>query len=130
MPGLHNVQNTICAISFAKAIGINDIIKKALSNMSVNGGVEIIEKNDDYTVLVDYAHNEVGTEALINSIQEYEYKRIVIVFGSGGNRDVERRFGMGHAVGRLADFYIVTADNSRFEKTILYISSTTTTIYI
>lgn len=119
MPGLHNVQNAICAISVAKAIGINDyVIKNALSDVSVNGRVEIIEKNDDFTVLVDYAHNEVGTEALINSIKEYDHKRIVVVFGSGGNRDVERRYGMGHAVGRLADFCIVTADNSRFEKTI------------
>ena len=119
MPGLHNVQNAICAISVAKAIGINDyVIKNALSDVSVNGRVEIIEKNDDFTVLVDYAHNEIGTEALINSIKEYDHKRIVVVFGSGGNRDVERRYGMGHAVGRLADFCIVTADNSRFEKTI------------
>lgn len=119
MPGLHNVQNAICAITVSKAIGIDDsVIKEALQDVSVAGRVEIVERNDDYTVLVDYAHNEVGTEALINSIKEYEHGRIVVVFGSGGNRDVSRRFGMGHTVGRLANFCIVTADNSRFELTI------------
>ena len=119
MPGNHNIQNAVSAITVAKDIGISDdSIKKSLFDISVNGRVEVVHKNDDYTVLIDYAHNEIGTESLINSIREYNPKRIVVVFGSGGNRDVERRYGMGKAVGRLADFAVVTADNSRFEKTI------------
>ena len=68
--------------------------------------------------MVDYAHNELGTKMLIKSIKEYNPKRIVVVFGCGGNRDVNRRYGMGEVVGEYADFSIVTADNSRFEKTI------------
>ncbi len=119
MPGVHNIQNAVIAITVAKDIGIDDeIIKNALSKVKVPGRVEILKKTNDITILVDYAHNEVGTYALINSIREYNPKRVVVVFGSGGNRDVKRRYGMGEAVGELADFAIVTADNSRFEKTI------------
>ena len=118
MPGFHNIQNSIIAIIVAKEIGIDDnSILTALSSVNVPGRVEIIKKSDDFTILVDYAHNEVGTTALINSLREYNPNRIVVVFGSGGNRDVERRYGMGDAVGELADFAVITADNSRFEKT-------------
>ena len=119
MPGFHNIQNAIVAIIVSKELNISDrCIIDSLYNIRVPGRVEIIKKNNDFTVLVDYAHNEVGTKALIKSLREYNPKRIVVVFGSGGNRDKNRRYGMGEAVGELADFSIITADNSRFEKTI------------
>ena len=119
LPGLHNIYNALSAITVAKDIGIKEeIIIDALREISVPGRVEIIEKNCDYTIMVDYAHNELGTKMLIKSIKEYNPKRIVVVFGCGGNRDVNRRYGMGEVVGEYADFSIVTADNSRFEKTI------------
>lgn len=118
LPGLHNIYNALAAISVLKNLNINEeIIIKALSEVSVPGRVEIIEKNKDFTIMVDYAHNELGTKMLIQSIKEYNPKRIVVVFGCGGNRDINRRYGMGEIVGQNADFSIVTADNSRFEKT-------------
>ena len=50
-------------------------------------------------------------------MRHYNPKRLVIVFGSGGNRSKDRRYSMGEICGKLADFSIVTADNSRYEKT-------------
>ena len=118
LPGLHNIYNALSAITVTREIGIKEeIIIEALREISVPGRVEIIEKNKDYTIMVDYAHNELGTKMLIQSIKEYKPKRIVVVFGCGGNRDVNRRYGMGEVVGEYADYSIVTADNSRFEKT-------------
>lgn len=118
LPGLHNIYNALSAITISKELGINEqTTVSALKEISVPGRVEIIEKNKDFTIMVDYAHNELGTKMLIQSIKEYNPKRIVVVFGCGGNRDVNRRYGMGEVVGEYADFSIVTADNSRFEKT-------------
>lgn len=119
LPGLHNIYNALSAITLVKELGISEqIIISALRYVSVPGRVEIVEKNKDFTIMVDYAHNELGTKMLIQSIKEYNPKRIVVVFGCGGNRDVNRRYGMGEVIGQYADFSIVTADNSRFEKTI------------
>ena len=67
-------------------------------------------------MLVDYAHNAVSMESLLSTLRQYHPKRLVVVFGCGGNRSKERRYSMGEIGGRLADLSIVTADNSRFEK--------------
>jgi UDP-N-acetylmuramoyl-L-alanyl-D-glutamate--2,6-diaminopimelate ligase len=56
-------------------------------------------------------------ESLLTTLRDYKPKRLVCVFGCGGNRSKDRRYSMGDSAGRLADFTIITADNSRFEKT-------------
>lgn len=66
--------------------------------------------------MIDYAHNAMSLESLITSLKEYNPKRIVTLFGCGGNRSAERRFEMGEVSSRLSDFTIVTSDNPRFEK--------------
>ena len=67
-------------------------------------------------VIVDYAHNAVSMESLLATLREYHPKRLVVVFGCGGNRSKDRRYSMGEIGGRMADLSIITADNSRFEK--------------
>lgn len=117
-PGKHNVENAMLAIGFGILKHINpDLIKKALFNLNVSGRNEVVYKNKEYIVIVDYAHNEIGTVALLNTIKEYSFNRIVVVFGCGGNRSKDRRYGMGKTVSKMADFAIITTDNSRFEKT-------------
>ena len=56
-------------------------------------------------------------ESLLSTLRDYHPKRLVCVFGCGGNRSKDRRITMGDSAGRLADFTIITADNSRYEKT-------------
>lgn len=118
MPGMHNIYNAICSIKLAKMLNINDdIIVDVLKDFKVDGRVEVVHNSNEMTIIVDYAHNELGTLSLITAMKEYNPDRIVVVFGCGGNRDKNRRYGMGDVIGKYADFSIVTADNSRFEKT-------------
>ena len=66
--------------------------------------------------MIDYAHNAMSLESLITSLKEYNPKRIVTLFGCGGNRSAERRFEMGEVSSKLSDLTIVTSDNPRFEE--------------
>lgn len=68
------------------------------------------------SVIVDYAHNAVSMESLLSTLRDYHPKRLVCVFGCGGNRAKERRYSMGEIGGRMADLSILTADNPRYEK--------------
>ena len=69
----------------------------------------------NYTVLLDYAHNGVGMENILTTLREYQPKRLICLFGAGGNRPKVRRYEMGEVAGRLADLSVITADNSRYE---------------
>jgi len=90
-------------------------IKRALSKVAVKGRVEIVPVSNKYTVIIDYAHNGVSIENILTTMREYKPTRIVTLFGCGGNRSKDRRYDMGEISGRLADFTIVTEDNSRYE---------------
>ena len=72
--------------------------------------------SDEFTLMIDYAHNAMALESLLNTLREYDPGRLVCVFGCGGNRSRDRRFEMGEVSGRLADFTIITSDNPRFEE--------------
>ncbi len=78
--------------------------------------MEIVYASERCSVVVDYAHNAVSMESLLAALREYRPKRLVCVFGCGGNRSKDRRYSMGEIAGRMADFSIITADNSRFER--------------
>ena len=76
----------------------------------------MIKVSDDFTLMIDYAHNAMSLESLLTTLKEYEPKRLVCVFGCGGNRSKDRRYEMGEVSGRLADLTIITPDNPRFEE--------------
>ena len=88
----------------------------ALADVRVDGRMELVHVSSKCSVIVDYAHNAVSMESLLKTLRAYHPKRLVCVFGCGGNRAKERRYSMGEIGGRLADFCILTADNPRFEK--------------
>ena len=115
-PGKFSSYNAACAISVCHLLGASvDSIKKALVNFSVKGRVEPVAVSDDVTFIIDYAHNGVSMESILTTMREYHPKRLITIFGCGGNRSKERRYEMGDVSGRLADFSIVTSDNPRFE---------------
>ena len=99
----------------AYAQGCQGIVH-ALEHIRVNGRMEIVHTSSRCTVLVDYAHNAVSMESLLTTLRQYHPRRLVVVFGCGGNRSKDRRYSMGEIGGRLADLSIITADNSRYEK--------------
>ncbi|MGN0382860.1 MAG: UDP-N-acetylmuramoyl-L-alanyl-D-glutamate--2,6-diaminopimelate ligase [Eubacterium sp.] len=117
IPGRFSVYNALCAIAVCLHF-TNDIekIRNVLSDVRVKGRVEIIPVSPRFTLMIDYAHNAMSLESLLISLKEYNPKRLVTVFGCGGNRSKDRRFEMGEVSSRLADFTIVTSDNPRFER--------------
>lgn len=117
VPGNFSVYNSLCAIAICSHFTKNvDMIKQALIDVRVKGRVEIIPISHRFTLMIDYAHNAMSLESLLTSLKEYQPKRLVTVFGCGGNRSRDRRFEMGEVSSRLADFTIVTSDNPRFEE--------------
>ena len=93
-----------------------DTIQKALKNVKVKGRIEIIRVSVDYTLMIDYAHNAMALESLLNTLREYKPARLVCLFGCGGDRSRERRFEMGEVSGKLADLTVITSDNPRTEE--------------
>ncbi|CUX66751.1 UDP-N-acetylmuramoyl-L-alanyl-D-glutamate--L-lysine ligase [Clostridium sp. C105KSO15] len=118
IPGRFNVANALAAVSVLSFLDLpKDSICHGLEHLNVNGRMEIVYASEKCTVIVDYAHNAVSMESLLSTLRDYHPKRLVCVFGCGGNRSKDRRITMGDSAGRLADFTIITADNSRYEKT-------------
>lgn len=117
IPGNFSVYNSLCAIAICSHF-TDDVekIRKALKDVRVKGRVEIIPVSKRFTLMIDYAHNAMSLESLLTSLKEYQPKRLVTVFGCGGNRARDRRFEMGEVSSKLADFTIVTSDNPRFEE--------------
>ncbi len=117
IPGRFNVYNALAAMAVCSFFNLpKDRVCHALEHLYVNGRMEIVHTSDRCTVIVDYAHNAVSMESLLQTLREYHPRRLVCVFGCGGNRSKDRRYAMGEIGGKLADFCILTADNSRYEK--------------
>ena len=129
IPGDYNIDNANLAYTLGKAEKIDDaIIYKALENTIVPGRCELVYKDDEMKIIVDYSYENNGALKFLNTIREENPKRVVTVYGCGGNRSKDRRYGMGEVTGKLADFVILTADNSRYEKTIDIIHDIETTL--
>ena len=117
IPGKFNVYNSLCAISLCRHFGVSsDEIIKSLGNIYVKGRVELVPVSKHFSVMLDYAHNAMSLESLLSTLKEYNPKRLVCVFGCGGNRAKSRRFEMGEVSSKMADLTIVTSDNPRFEE--------------
>lgn len=116
IPGRFNAYNALAAIGCCHELGIPvEAMKQGLSTVKVKGRVEPVPVPRDYTLLLDYAHNAVSMENILTTLREYNPKRLICLFGAGGNRPKVRRYEMGEVSGRLADLSVITADNSRFE---------------
>lgn len=116
IPGYFTAFNTLASISVCYLLGISvDVMKKSLENVSVKGRLEPIKVSDKFSVLIDYAYSGIAMENVLTTIRESNPKRIVTVFGCGGNRSRQRRYDTGEVSGKLADLSILTADNPRYE---------------
>ena len=117
IPGDFSVYNSLTAIAVCRHFGVPvEDIKKALKVARVKGRIEMIKVSDDFTLMIDYAHNAMALESLLDTLRDYNPERIVTVFGCGGNRSKTRRYEMGEVSGKLSDFTIITSDNPRFEE--------------
>ncbi|MDD2619082.1 MAG: UDP-N-acetylmuramoyl-L-alanyl-D-glutamate--2,6-diaminopimelate ligase [Syntrophomonadaceae bacterium] len=116
--GLFSVYNVLAAVTFALGEGINmDIIKSALEKVEgVAGRFEKVESEQDFTVIIDYAHTPDGLENILLTARHIAKHRLITVFGCGGDRDRTKRPLMGEIAARYSDFCIVTSDNPRSEE--------------
>lgn len=117
LPGKFNVYNALAAIAAALIEGVElEYIKASLESIpGVPGRVESVEEGQPFSVVVDYAHTPDGLENVLRAVQEFADKRIICVFGCGGDRDRSKRPLMGKIAARYSDIVIVTSDNPRTE---------------
>ena len=117
IPGKFSVYNSLTAIAICRHFDVSpENIITALKDIKVKGRVELVKVSDDFTMMIDYAHNAMALESLLTTLREYHPHRLVSLFGCGGNRARDRRFDMGEVSGKLADLTIITSDNPRREE--------------
>ena len=117
IPGKFSVYNSLAAIAVCRHFKVSkEDIKRALKMAKVKGRIEMVKVSDEFTLMIDYAHNAMSLESLLSTLREYHPKRLVCLFGCGGNRAKARRYEMAEVSGKLADFTIITSDNPRYEK--------------
>lgn len=115
--GEFNIYNILAAAgaSWAAGISLEEIVKGVELLSGVPGRLERIECGQPFTVLVDYSHKpEAITQALL-SVKRLNPRRIITVFGCGGDRDRQKRPLMSKAAAQYSDFIIITSDNPRSE---------------
>lgn len=116
IPGKFNVYNALCAMAVCRHFGVSkENIYDGLNEVKVKGRVETVKVNGNYTLLIDYAHNAVSMENVLETLREYKPNRLITLFGAGGGRSKDRRYEMGEISGKLSDLSVVTEDNSRYE---------------
>ena len=117
IPGKFSIYNSLTAIAICRHFQVSEEnIIRALRVAKVKGRIEMVKVSDDFTLMIDYAHNAMALESLLTTLKEYHPHRLVCLFGCGGNRSKLRRYEMGEVSGRLADLTIITSDNPRDEE--------------
>ena len=117
MPGIFNVENALTAMAIANLIGIPfDTVAEALLQVTVKGRAQVLPVPPEKgTFMIDYAHNALSMESILHMLSEYHPRRLICLFGGGGNRPKQRRYDMGLIAGKYADLTVITTDNPRFE---------------
>jgi len=115
--GRFNVENLLAAWGAARAIGVSpDRIRFGLAGCAgAPGRMERVSAGQPFDVFVDFAHTEDALRRTLSSLREVTDKKIILVFGCGGDRDPGKRGPMGRAAAELADIPIATSDNPRGE---------------
>lgn len=116
-PGRFNVYNALTAIAICRHFGVEkEDIRRALALAKVKGRTEMVPVSDQFTLMIDYAHNAMALKSLLETLRAYNPHRLVCLFGCGGNRAKSRRYEMGEVSGNMADLTIITSDNPRREE--------------
>jgi len=115
--GRFNVVNSVAALAAANALGIGlrDAVLSLAKSPQVPGRLEIVPAKRQFQVFVDYAHTPDALLNVLKTLRELEPRRLIMVFGCGGNRDREKRPLMGQVADQNADCAIITSDNPRKE---------------
>jgi UDP-N-acetylmuramoyl-L-alanyl-D-glutamate--2,6-diaminopimelate ligase len=117
LPGAFQVENALVAAGLAIATGSDPAPAfAALAQLKgAKGRLELVGENDGAPIFVDYAHKPDALAKALEALRPYAKRRLVVVFGCGGDRDQGKRPMMGAIAGRMADRVVVTDDNPRSE---------------
>ncbi|MCP4022724.1 MAG: UDP-N-acetylmuramoyl-L-alanyl-D-glutamate--2,6-diaminopimelate ligase [Desulfobacteraceae bacterium] len=117
LTGQFNLENILCAVGAAKVLGIEkDKIQKGIEDCKVvPGRLEKIDNHLERHIFVDYAHTPGALESILATLKQRAPKRMITVFGCGGDRDTSKRPLMGEVAVKYSDISIVTSDNPRTE---------------
>ena len=115
--GRFNVENVLAALGAGLALGLpTDAVQRGIATLAgVPGRMEKVDAGQDFTVLVDYAHTDDALRNLLETVRGLGPRRVITVFGCGGDRDRTKRPLMGAVAARLSDIVILTSDNPRSE---------------
>jgi UDP-N-acetylmuramoyl-L-alanyl-D-glutamate--2,6-diaminopimelate ligase len=115
--GRFNVENLLGALGAALALGLPPaaVLRGLQSVTGVPGRLERVTAGQDFAVIVDYAHTDDALKNLLETVRELRPRRIITVFGCGGDRDRTKRPLMGAVASRSSDVVVVTSDNPRSE---------------
>jgi UDP-N-acetylmuramoyl-L-alanyl-D-glutamate--2,6-diaminopimelate ligase len=124
--GRFNVSNSMAALAAANSLGVNlrDAVTSLAKSPQIPGRLEMVPAKRQFQVFVDYAHTPDALLNVIKTLRELEPRRLIVVFGCGGNRDRQKRALMAEVVERNADYAIVTSDNPRKEDPAAIITDT------
>lgn len=115
--GWFSVYNCLGAVAAARELGIDDgAIREGIAALEgVPGRIQPIDEGQPFTVLVDYAHTPDSLDNVLRAARRLTDRRLIVVFGCGGDRDRGKRPMMGEVATRLSDLTLVTSDNPRSE---------------
>ncbi len=115
--GRHNIYNALAAIAAACAadVDLDTAVKGVETLENVPGRLEKVDAGQDFSVFVDYAHTDAALENVLSNLRKMPHKKLITVFGCGGDRDRTKRAPMGRAAASASDLAIVTSDNPRSE---------------
>ena len=115
--GKFNISNLLLVIASAVKMGIDiDDLKRYVKELkSVPGRMEVVDIDAPFSVIVDYAHTPDAIKNILTTARSLTSKRVLVLFGAGGDRDKSKRAVMGSVVSRNCDYAVVTSDNPRSE---------------
>lgn len=117
MLGEHNLDNALVALGCAHALGfdLRSVARAWESMTGAPGRLERVEHPGDVAVLVDYAHTPDALRKVLQTMRAVTPRRLLVVFGAGGDRDRGKRPDMGRVAAETADVVVITSDNPRTE---------------
>ncbi len=115
--GRFNMMNILGALGICIQLGMDlgEVVERIEEIEGVPGRFEAIDCGQDFSVIVDYAHTGDGLKNILGALTELKHGRIITIFGCGGNKGRDKRFGMGAASKALSDYTILSSDNPRTE---------------
>ncbi|MDR3317748.1 MAG: UDP-N-acetylmuramoyl-L-alanyl-D-glutamate--2,6-diaminopimelate ligase [Puniceicoccales bacterium] len=116
--GVFNIENalaSVAAIHESRNLSLEQLIEKLRNFPGVPGRLQKVNNTHNVTILIDYAHTEDGLGKVLSNLQKIKQRRIITIFGCGGDRDRSKRPKMMHVACYFSDFVIATSDNSRHE---------------